>query len=221
MIDLTTGAPNVSIAGIAGTASGACALPSVSGAFVRGDVLHDKKRERICAMVVRLNHTIVAAHDKNAAALFLTEILGLPAPSVLGPFAVVQVGDDTSLDYMETEGDITSQHYAFLVSEIEFDEIFGRIRERRLAYWADPSQQQRGQINSWDDGRGVYIEDPNGHLLEILTRPYGSGRTAASHPHPLVTYPLRSDDGEDRSGQGKNAGKRGLRLMREEVNPKG
>jgi catechol 2,3-dioxygenase-like lactoylglutathione lyase family enzyme len=158
-------------------------------------------------MAVRLNHTIVAAHDKDAAALFLTEILGLPAPSALGPFAVVQVGGDTSLDYMEVAGDIASQHYAFMVSEIEFDQIFARIRDRRLAYWADPGQQQRGRINCWDDGRGVYFEDPNGHLLEILTRPYGSGGTAASHPHPLVTHPLNPEDREDQPDKGKNGGK--------------
>jgi len=156
-------------------------------------------------MAVRLNHTIVAAHGRDAAALFVTEILGLPPPSLLGPFAVVQVGDDTSLDYMETEGDITSQHYAFLVSEAEFDEIFARIRERGLSYWADPSQQQRGQVNRWDDGRGLYFEDPNGHLLEILTRPYGSGGTGASWPHPLVTRPLNPEKQNGPSRQDKNA----------------
>jgi hypothetical protein len=88
-------------------------------------------------MAVRLNHTVVAAHDKDTAALFLTEILGgLPAPSLFGPFAVVRVGD-ISLDYIDTDGQITSQHYACLVSKIEFDEIFERIRERRLSYWAN------------------------------------------------------------------------------------
>ena len=125
-------------------------------------------------MVVRLNHTIVASHDRDASARFLTEVLGLPAPSRFGPFAVVQVGD-TSLDYMESSGKIASQHYAFLISEQEFDEIFGRIRERGLAYWADPGQRRRGEINRSDGGRGVYFEDPSGHLLEIITRPYGSG----------------------------------------------
>jgi hypothetical protein len=150
-------------------------------------------------MVARLNHTIVAAHDKDAAAMFLTEILGLPAPSLLGPFAVVRVSDDTSLDYMETDGEIVSQHYAFLVSEIEFDEIFGRIRERRMPYWADPGRNERGQINTWDDGRGLYFDDPNGHLLEIITRPYGSGGTAASNPHPLVARTLGPED--DRGGR--------------------
>ena len=125
-------------------------------------------------MVVRLNHTIVASHDRDASARFLTEVLGLPAPSRFGPFAVVQVGD-TSLDYMESSGKIASQHYAFLISEQEFDEIFGRIRERGLAYWADPGQRRRGEINRSDGGSGVYFEDPSGHLLEIITRPYGSG----------------------------------------------
>ena len=125
-------------------------------------------------MAVRLNHTIVAARDRDASALFLAEILGLDPPGVLGYFAVVQVGD-TSLDFMEHEGgEIVSQHYAFLVSEAEFDAIFARIRERNLPYWSDPHHQHANQINTWDDGRGVYFEDPNGHNLEILTRPYGS-----------------------------------------------
>jgi catechol 2,3-dioxygenase-like lactoylglutathione lyase family enzyme len=158
-------------------------------------------------MAVRLNHTIVAAHDKDTAAMFLTEILGLPAPSLFGPFAVVRVGD-ASLDYIDADGEITSQHYAFLVNEIEFDEIFERIRERRLPYWADPGRHERDQINGWDDGRGLYFDDPNGHLLEIITRPYGSGGTAASRPHPLVTRTLGPEKHEGcRSGhQGKNAG---------------
>ncbi len=132
-----------------------------------------------------LNHTIVAAKDKTVSAVFLTEILGLPAPLLLGPFAVVRVGE-TSLDYLDADGDIPSQHYAFLVSEVEFDQIFERIRERRLSYWADPHREEPNYINGWDDGRGLYFDDPNGHLLEIITRPYGSGGTAVSKPHPLV-----------------------------------
>jgi catechol 2,3-dioxygenase-like lactoylglutathione lyase family enzyme len=136
-------------------------------------------------MAIRLNHTIVAARDKEAAAKFLTEILGLPAPSAVDPFAVVQVSDDTSLDYIDADGEITSQHYAFLVDEREFDEIFERIRKRGLTYWADPRRREREQINTWDGGRGLYFDDPNGHLLEIITRPYGSGGTTASRIHPL------------------------------------
>jgi len=136
-------------------------------------------------MAIRLNHTIVAAREKETAAKFLTEILGIPAPSRVGPFEVVQVSEDTSLDDIDADGEITSQHYAFLVDEVEFDEIFGRIRERRLTYWADPHRHERDQINTWDGGRGVYFDDPNGHLLEIITRSYGSGGTTTSRIHPL------------------------------------
>lgn len=147
-------------------------------------------------MAVRLNHTILAAQNKHTAAMFLTEILGLPAPLLFGPFAVVKVGD-TSLDYIDAQGEITSQHYAFLVSEIEFDQIFARIRERKLAYWADPDRHKRDQINTWDDGRGCYFNDPNGHLLEIITRPYGSGGTSVAEPHPLVARILDADEQKD------------------------
>jgi catechol 2,3-dioxygenase-like lactoylglutathione lyase family enzyme len=142
-------------------------------------------------MAIRLNHTIVAARDKIASANFLTEILGLSPALLVGPFAVIQVGD-TSLDYMNVEeyrssadGDITSQHYAFLVTEAEFDEIFERIRKRGLPYWADPARHESDQINTCDGGRGVYFQAPNGHLLEIITRPYGSGGTKTARRHPL------------------------------------
>jgi catechol 2,3-dioxygenase-like lactoylglutathione lyase family enzyme len=135
-------------------------------------------------MAVRLNHTIVAARDGNAAARFVAEVLELPAPAPVGPFSVVQVGD-TSLDFIDSGDEIPPQHYAFLVNEEEFDRIFGRIRERGLPYWADPHRNERGRINEWDGGRGVYFDDPNGHLLEIITRPYGSGGTTTSNVHPL------------------------------------
>ena len=69
----------------------------------------------------------------------------------------------------------------------------GRIRERGLSYWADPFKRKGGQINTWDDGRGVYFEDPNGHLLEILTRPYGSKGTSAEYPHPLMAETLEPE----------------------------
>jgi hypothetical protein len=115
-------------------------------------------------VTVRLNHTIIAAHDKEKSSLFLTGILGLPAPSLRGPFAVVQVSDETSLDYMDTDGEIVSQPYAFLVEEYEFDQIFRRIRDRHLPYWADPYRHKRDEINMWDGGRGVYFDDPSGPL---------------------------------------------------------
>jgi catechol 2,3-dioxygenase-like lactoylglutathione lyase family enzyme len=155
-------------------------------------------------MAIHLNHTIVAAHDKEMSATFLTNILGLSSPILLGPFAVVHIDDETSLDYVNVEdyrgsdSDIASQHYAFLVTEKEFDEIFARIRERRLTYWADPYRREPNQINRWDDGRGIYFDDPNGHLLEVITRPYGSGGTTASRPHPLFAPILEPAEEEDR-----------------------
>jgi catechol 2,3-dioxygenase-like lactoylglutathione lyase family enzyme len=126
-------------------------------------------------MTAKLNHTIVHARDKSASAAFLSDILGLPPPEPFSRFMAVQAGNEVTLDFMEVDGDIATQHYAFLVTEDEFDRIFGRIRERNVAYWADPRQQEPNRINTRDGGRGLYFEDPNGHLLEILTRPYGSG----------------------------------------------
>jgi catechol 2,3-dioxygenase-like lactoylglutathione lyase family enzyme len=126
-------------------------------------------------MAVDFNHTIVWARDSQASATFLAEVLGLPAPRPWGPFVVVSVNNGVNMDFMDADGEIAQQHYAFLVSESDFDEIFGRIRERTLPYWADPAQTQAGEINHHDGGRGVYFEDPNGHLLEVITRPYGSG----------------------------------------------
>ncbi len=126
-------------------------------------------------MAVRLNHTIVFARDKHESARFLADVLGLPEPKPVGPFAEVRVDNDVSLDFADADGDIRAQHYAFLISEDEFDEIFARIRRRDLPYWADPGRRRPGEINTNDGGRGVYFEDPSGHFLEILTRPYGSG----------------------------------------------
>ena len=126
-------------------------------------------------MAVQLNHTIVSARDKQVSATFLAEILGLPAPVPFGPFLGVEADNGVTLDFIDAGGEITSQHYAFLISEDEFDEVFGRIRDRELSYWSDPGRQHPGEINTRDGGRGVYFEDPSGHFLEILTRPYGSG----------------------------------------------
>jgi catechol 2,3-dioxygenase-like lactoylglutathione lyase family enzyme len=125
-------------------------------------------------VTVQLNHTIVASYDKRASAAFLAEVLGLPAPRSFGPFVVVEADNGVSLDFVNTHGKIIPQHYAFLIGEAEFDEIFGRIRERGIGYWADPGRRRPGEINHGDGGRGVYFEDPGGHLLEVITRPYGN-----------------------------------------------
>ncbi len=122
-------------------------------------------------MAVLLNHTIVPATDKKAGSEFIAEILGLGPPTAFGHFMCVETANGVSLDY-DDRREVTSHHYAFLVSEEEFDAIFARVRERGLAYWADPGHQRPDQING--NGRGFYFEDPSGHNMEVLTRAYGS-----------------------------------------------
>lgn len=136
-------------------------------------------RGTVSGVKPQLNHTIVAASDPEESARFLSQMLGLDAPSTFGPFLVVEAGNGVSLDFMQTDGEVSLQHYAFLVTESEFDSIFGRILGRELPYWADPHMSRPGEINRHDGGRGVYFPDPSGHLLEILTRPYGTGPTDA------------------------------------------
>jgi len=126
-------------------------------------------------MAVYFNHTIVSARDAKTSATFLADILDLPGPSRWGPFEVVRTDNEANIDFMTVDGAIATQHYAFLVSEAEFDAIFKRVGERGLDHWADPAQSRPGEINHHDGGRGFYFEDPDGHLLEIITRPYGSG----------------------------------------------
>ena len=123
-------------------------------------------------MAVQLNHTIIAARDKLASATFLAEILDLGAPTPFGPFLCVETANGVSLDYADHGAAIEPAHYAFLVSEEEFDAIFARITERGLTYWADPGHTRENVLN--DHGRGFYFEDPSGHNMEVLTRAYGT-----------------------------------------------
>src|SRR5688500_2716132 len=124
-------------------------------------------------MPVQLNHTIVRARDPEASAAFLSEVLGMGPVVHHAPFFEIEVDNGVSLDFMQVDEDIVGQHYAFLVSEEDFDAIFGRIQERGLEYFADPHATQPGEINTHDGGRGLYWADPDGHWLEIITRPYG------------------------------------------------
>jgi len=126
-------------------------------------------------MPIELNHTIVHARDAQASAAFLADLLGRGAPVRFGPFHAIALDHRVTLDFIQTDDELTIEHYAFLVSEEEFDQIFGRIQARGLPYWADPAHKQPGSINHRDGGRGVYWNDPNGHYLEIITRPYGGG----------------------------------------------
>jgi catechol 2,3-dioxygenase-like lactoylglutathione lyase family enzyme len=125
-------------------------------------------------MSVQLNHTIVWCKDQVQSTQLLTHILGLPEPKRFMHFLVVEMSNQVSLDYFETTEPVALQHLAFLVSEGEFDAMLGRIRARGLQIWADPARSQPGEINHHFGGRGVYFQDPDGHLLELITRPYGS-----------------------------------------------
>jgi catechol 2,3-dioxygenase-like lactoylglutathione lyase family enzyme len=124
-------------------------------------------------MGVLLDHTIVHVRDSRASATFLAEILGLPPPEPFLHFLVVRTANGVSLDFLSTEEPFLVEHYAFLVSEPEFDQIFGRIEARNLPFWADPAGRRPGEINRNDGGRGLYFREPSGHILEILTVPYG------------------------------------------------
>jgi catechol 2,3-dioxygenase-like lactoylglutathione lyase family enzyme len=128
-------------------------------------------------MAIAFNHTIVAARDKQESAEFLSELFGLPTPTPFGHFQVVTLEHGASLDFADapTGEEIRPQHYAFLVSDDDFDAIYGKIQSRGLEHWADPQAQRPGEINHKHGGRGVYFRDPSGHFLEIITRPYGSG----------------------------------------------
>jgi catechol 2,3-dioxygenase-like lactoylglutathione lyase family enzyme len=129
-------------------------------------------------MAVELNHHIVHARDAEASAQFLVDVLGLEPHRRFGPFCVVEVANGVSLDFMTTDDEtyLVPNHYAFLVTEEEFDEILGRIQARGLDHFADPGGQEKG-INHHYGGRGVYWADPDGHWLEIITVPYGGWKS--------------------------------------------
>ena len=127
-------------------------------------------------MALQLNHTIVAARDGEAAARWFADLFGVTEPKHYGPFWQIDTDNGVGMDFASAgDGDIAGQHYAFLVSEDDFTSIYGRIVDRGMDHWADPQQHHPQEINTRDGGRGVYFMSPDGHFLEILTRPYGSG----------------------------------------------
>ena len=124
-------------------------------------------------MAVQLNHTIVYCKDSKRSANFLADLLGRPKPSRFGPFQVVTLDNGVSLDFYDSDKPIRSQHYAFLIDEETFDAVFARMKAEGVTYWADPGKARKNEINRNDGGRGLYFEDPDGHWLEVITRPYG------------------------------------------------
>ncbi|MFB7914659.1 VOC family protein [Streptomyces sp. NPDC056061] len=125
-------------------------------------------------MSVELNHTIIHSRDNRESAEFLAQILGLEVGAEWGPFIPVETANGVTLDFATIPAEsIVMQHYAFLISEEEFDASFARIKEAGITYYADPHRKQPNEINHNDGGRGLYFMDPAGHGMEIITRPYG------------------------------------------------
>ncbi|MFG3589890.1 VOC family protein [Streptomyces sp. NPDC047990] len=126
-------------------------------------------------MSVELNHTIIHARDNRESAEFLAHVLGLEVGTEWGPFLPVATDNGVTLDFATVPSEsIVPQHYAFLLSDEEFDASFARVREAGIPYYADPRLKQPGEINHHHGGRGLYFMDPAGHGMEIITRPYGS-----------------------------------------------
>jgi catechol 2,3-dioxygenase-like lactoylglutathione lyase family enzyme len=120
-------------------------------------------------MTITLNHTIVPSHDKEASANFFARVFGLEYAGVSGPFAAVHVNDSLTLDWGSSDN-FESHHYAFLINEQEFDSIFDHLKAEGVTYGSGPFTPQDGEINTRLGGRGLYFADPDGHLLEIMTR---------------------------------------------------
>jgi catechol 2,3-dioxygenase-like lactoylglutathione lyase family enzyme len=122
------------------------------------------------AMPITLNHTIVPSRDKESSAQFFARIFGVNYAGPVGHFAQVRVTPDLSFDW-DNRDSFESHHYAFLVNEQEFDDIFGRLKAEGIRYGSGPNAPANGEINNRRGGRGLYFADPDGHLLEIMTRP--------------------------------------------------
>ncbi|MDG9717206.1 VOC family protein [Streptomyces sp. DH24] len=138
-------------------------------------------------MSVEFNHTIVLSRDREKSARFLARILGLEDGEPAGMFLPVTTANGVTLDFATVDIDIPVQHYAFLVSEDEFDGVLARLVADEVPVQADPHGRHPGRINRNDGGRGVYFTDPDGHGLEVFTRPYG---TDPDSPLNGVTEPV-------------------------------
>ena len=137
---------------------------------------HDQQYTQVSELptaVVQLNHTAVHASDRHLSAEFLAVVLGLKVGAPFGPFLPVDLGNGVTLDYCEKRnGPIQSQHYAFLIPDEQFDAVIDRLEALGVTFFADPGHTEPGRINGWFGGRGAYFDDPDGHNMEVMTRPY-------------------------------------------------
>jgi catechol 2,3-dioxygenase-like lactoylglutathione lyase family enzyme len=122
-------------------------------------------------MAITLDHTIVPARDKAAAARLFAQLFGLSCEDRDGFFAPVKVNDALTFLFSDEDSTFESHHYAFHVSDAEFDAIFRRVQEAGLVYGSAPWSAEDGRLNDWGGGRGVYFKTPDGHLIELMTVP--------------------------------------------------
>ena len=136
-------------------------------------------------MTITLNHTNVPALDKAAAAKFFARIFGLKRGRT-DYFVPVRVNKSLTLLFDE-DSKFESHHYAFRVSNREFDAILARIKKAKITFGSAPWSLEDGKLTDWNGGRtivsigsyaydwnggrGVYFQDPNGHVLELMTVP--------------------------------------------------
>ena len=122
-------------------------------------------------MTITLNHTIVWARNKEGAARLFAEIFGLRFADQGGHFAQVRVNDTLTMDFADAKGTVAGQHYAFHVSDSEFDAILQRVKDAGLAFGSGPQSLEDGKLNAWNSGRGFYYKDHDGHVIELMTMP--------------------------------------------------
>ena len=123
-------------------------------------------------MAARFNHTIIASTDPPRLAAIYRDILEAEDAPAWGPFVNLTIADGVLLQFATPPTEFPPQHYAYLLDDAHFDRAYSTIVGSRLDHWADPQRSRSGEINNEHDGRGVYLLDPSGHYLELITRPY-------------------------------------------------
>ncbi|GAB3817340.1 VOC family protein [Tessaracoccus terricola] len=123
-------------------------------------------------MTARFNHTIIASVDAAETAAFYLDLLEADEAPPWGPFTNIQIGDGILLQFAAPPMEFPPQHYAYLLDDAHFDRAYAKITERGIEHWADPQRARPGETNTEHGGRGVYLLDPSGHYLELITRPY-------------------------------------------------
>ncbi len=123
-------------------------------------------------MTARFNHTIIASLDAAEMAAFYVDLLEATPAESWGPFTNIQIDDGVLLQFAAPPFEFPPQHYAYLLDDEHFDRAYKKIQDWGRKHWADPQRSRAGEINHEHGGRGVYLLDPSGHYLELITHPY-------------------------------------------------